>query len=132
MNLSGRVSALLRHYGLAIGLGVAVLCVGLAGLGFLIAGYYVWLSSHFAVAPAAVMTGGTLFALAVLIAVIGSGVIKRMKKPEGNLFGDAASTLGLGMRLASMLIRRDPKRALILAAISGALAEFLLSDEDRR
>jgi hypothetical protein len=132
MNLSGRVSAFLRHYGLAIGLGVTVLCIGLAGLGFLIAGYYVWLTSHFAAAPAAAIAGATLLALAVLTAIIGSALIKRMKKPEGSLFGDAASTLGLGMRLASMLIRRDPKKALILAAISGALAEWLLSDEDRR
>ncbi len=128
MNLSGRVSALLRHYGLAIGLGVAVLCIGLAGLGFLIAGYYLWLTHYLGTAPAAAITGGTLFALAGLTAIIGAGVIKQLKKPEGNLFGDAASTLGLGMRIASLMIRRDPKKALILAAISGALAEYILSD----
>ncbi|MDE8350063.1 MAG: hypothetical protein POG74_11385 [Acidocella sp.] len=132
MNLSGRVGAFLRHYGLAISLGAAVLCIGLAGLGFLVAGYYVWLTSHFEAAPAAAITGGTLLVLAALTAVIGSGLIKRMKKPGGSLFGDAASILGLGVRLAAMLVRRDPKKALILAAISGALAEWLLADKDRR
>ena len=132
MNLSARISALSRHYGLAIGLGLVVLSIGLAGLGFLIAGYFVWLTHYFSTAPAAAITGGTLLVLAVITATIGASVMKRLKKPKGSLLGDAGSILGLGMRLASMLVRRDPKKALILAAIGGALAEWLLADEDRR
>ncbi|HQT62927.1 MAG: hypothetical protein B7Z75_07585 [Acidocella sp. 20-57-95] len=128
MNFSRRFSALLQHYGLGLGLGVAVLIIGLSGLGFLIAAYFIWLTTHFAPAPAAAITGATLFILAALAAIIGARVIKAVKKPHASLFGDL-SMLSMGIKLASLLVRRDPKKAVILAAIAGAVAEYVLSED---
>lgn len=128
MNISARANAVLRHLALSAGVGVAVLFIALAALGFLIFAYYTWLLTRFTVPPAAAITGATLIAIAIIVSAAGFAVVKKLKKPQPSMLADIGGTLGLGFKLASFVIRKDPKKAIILATISGALAEYLLSD----
>jgi hypothetical protein len=128
VNLTGRAAEALKRFALGAGIGLAVLAVALAGLGFLITGFYIWLARHVDAASAAAITGGLLALLAILIAVIGGDILRRIKKTQPGLLSDFGGTLGLGLRLAGILVRRDPKKAIIIAAVTGALAEFILSE----
>jgi hypothetical protein len=80
---------------------------------------------------AALATGGALLVAAVLVAAIGAAVLRRMKKQQPGWLSDFGGVVGLGVRLAGMLVRRDPKKALMVAALSGALVELILSDSKR-
>jgi hypothetical protein len=128
VNLTGRAAEALKNFALGAGIGLAVLAVALAGLGFFITAFYIWLARHFDAATAAAMTGATLVLLAILIAITGADILRRLKKPQPGLLSDFGGTLGLGLRLAGILVRRDPKKAIIIAAVTGALAEFIMSD----
>jgi hypothetical protein len=110
---------------------VAVLAVALAGLGFLVAAFYLYAAQHMDAERAAALTGGVLLALAVLIGAGGAAVLRKIKKPQPGLLSDLGGTLGLGIRLAGLLVRRDPRKAIIIAAVSGALAEYILSDRKK-
>jgi hypothetical protein len=128
MSISGFVNATVKHAALSAGLGVTCLAVGLAGVGFFTASFYIFVAQHFHPLAATLITGGALIVLALLIAAIGAGMLKRSKQRQPSLFSEFGGTLSLGIRLASILVRRDPKKAVILAAVSGALAEYVLSD----
>jgi hypothetical protein len=128
MNLSARAGAMLRHLALSAGVGIAVLFIALAGLGFLIFAYYNWLLSHFPTEEAGAITGGTLILIAAATGILGQAIVKKLKKPQPSLLADFGGTLGIGLRLASLLVRKDPKKAIILATIAGAIAEYLLND----
>jgi hypothetical protein len=128
MNITARAGAAVKHLVLGIGVGAAVLVIALAGVGFLMAAFYIYAAHHMDAASAAALTGAVLAVLAVLVAVIGAGVLRRMKKQQPGWLSDFGGTLGLGVRLASMMVRRDPKKALMVAAISGVLVELILSD----
>ncbi len=128
MNLSARASAILRHLALSAGMGIAVLFIALAGLGFLIFAYYTWLLSHFASEQAGAITGATLIILAAATAIIGFATIKKLKKPQPSMLAEFGGTISIGFRLATLLIRKDPKKALILAGLAGAIAEYLMND----
>lgn len=132
MNLTGRLSEALKSFALGAGIGIAVLLVALAGLGFLITAFYVWIARHMDAASAAAVTGGVLIVLAVLIGVAGADVLRRIKKPQPGFLSDLGGTLGLGLRLAGILVRRDPKKAIIIAAATGALAEFILAEGKKK
>jgi hypothetical protein len=54
--------------------------------------------------------------------------LKKTKKQRPSLLSEFGSTVGLATRLIGMLVRRDPKKAIILAAVSGAIAEYVMSD----
>jgi hypothetical protein len=131
MSISGFVNATVKHAAFSAGLGVTCLAIGLAGVGFFTAAFYIFVAGHFVPLVATLITGGALVVLALLIAVVGAGILKRSKRRRPSLFSDFGGTLSLGIRLASILVRRDPKKAVILAAVSGALAEYVLS-EDRK
>ncbi len=128
MSISGRINATARHAAWSAGLAAACLAIGLAALGFFAAAFYIFLEGHFDAVTAALMTGGALLVLALLVAAIGAAMLKRARKRQPSLFSEFGGTLSLGIRLASILVRRDPKKAVILAAVSGALAEYVLSD----
>jgi hypothetical protein len=128
MNLSARASAVLRHLALSASVGIAALFIALGGLGFLIFAYYNWLQTHLPNQQAAAITGGTLILIAIAVSIIGFAIVKKLKKPQTSLLADFGGTIGLGLRLASFLVRKDPKKAIILATLAGAIAEYLLSD----
>ncbi len=128
MNITARAAAAVKHLALALGLGVAVLAVALGGAGFLTAAYYLHFAHEMDSVRAAALTGATLAAAAILLAVIGAAALKRSKKPQPGWLSDFTGLAGLAVRLAAMTIRRDPKKALIIAAVSGVLVELLFGD----
>jgi hypothetical protein len=128
MDISGRVSGFLTQLALSAALGIVVLAIVLTGFGFLVAALSVYVGQHFPPALAAAVTGGILIVFALLIAGLGSVILKKSKKKRPSLLAEFGSTFGLGTRLIGMLIRRDPKKAIILAAVSGAIAEYVMSD----
>jgi hypothetical protein len=128
MNISGRVGGFLQQIALSAGLGVVVLMVLLTGLGFLIAALYGAIAAHMSAVEATAITGGVLLVAAILIAIIGNAVIRKMHRPQPSLIAELGSTYGLAIRLVGMLVKRDPKKAIILAAVSGAIAEYVMGD----
>jgi hypothetical protein len=128
MNITGRIGAAVKGLALAIGLGAAVLVIALGGVGFLTAAYYLHFAESLGPERAAALTGGTLAAAALLVALIGAIVLKRTKKPQPGWLSDFGGALGLGLRLATALVRRDPKKAIIIAAVSGVLVELIFGD----
>jgi len=129
MNISGRVNGVLRNAALWAGLGTAILFIALAGLGFLIAGFYIWLAGQMAHAPAAAITGGVLLLLSIATALIGGAVIRKTRARHPSFISEFGGTVGLAGRLVGLLVRKDPKKALILSAIAGALLEYITSEK---
>jgi hypothetical protein len=128
LNITARAAAAVKHLALALGLGVAVLAVALGGAGFLTAAYYLHFAHEMDSVRAAALTGATLLVAAALVALIGAAILKRTKKPQPGWLCDFTGLAGLAVRLATMTIRRDPKKALIIAAVSGVLVELLFGD----
>jgi hypothetical protein len=131
MDISGRVNGVIRGIALWTALGIVILGVVLAAIGFLIAGGYIWLSHRMDHAAAAASLGGGLLAVAVLIALIGGAVIRKSRKRYPSLLTEFSGSIGLAGRLVAMLIRRDPKKALILSIVAGALAEYITNDRKK-
>jgi len=128
MSISSRASAAAKQLALAAGLGIVVLCAILAGCGFLAAALYIAVAEHFPAAEAAAITGGAIIALAILLGLIGAAILRKLKKPQPSMLAEFGSTVGLMTKLASILVRRDPKKAVILAAVSGAIIEYVMGD----
>jgi len=128
MSLSGRASAAVKHLALSAALGIVVLAIVLTGLGFLAAALYITISRHFPADQAAAITGAALIAAALLIGAIGAAILKKLKKPQPSMIAEFAGTFGLATRLIGMVVRRDPKKAVILAALSGAIVEYVMGD----
>jgi hypothetical protein len=132
MSIQGRVSAAMRELVLGAGLGVSVLATALAGLGFLITGFFLWIEQYKSRPAAAAITGGVLLALAILIGVIGSLILKKLKKPQPSLLAEFGGIAGTAGRLAGFVIRRDPRKAMFLAVIAGAVAEYITSGDKKK
>jgi len=128
MNITSRIGAAVKGLALAIGLGVAVLAIALGGIGFLTAAYYLHFAHLLDPERAAAVTGGTLVAAALLVALIGAIILKRTRKPQPGWLSDFGGAMGLGLRLATALVRRDPKKAVLIAAVSGVLVELMFGD----
>jgi hypothetical protein len=128
MNITARVGAAVKELALALGLGVAVLAIALAGGGFLTAAYYLHFAQQLGPERAAAVTGGTLAVAALVVGAAGALVLKRAKKPQPGWLSDFGGAMGLGLRLAGALVRRDPKKAMIIAAVSGVLVELIFGD----
>ncbi len=131
MDVTGRARSALKQMALWAGLGTACLCIALAGLGFLISAFYVWLSTKLGPAEALAVTGGVMIILAILVVAIGGAIIRKLKKPQPSMLSEFSGLFGLGVRLVTLTIRRDPRKALIVSLIAGALAEFIVSDRKK-
>jgi hypothetical protein len=128
MSISGRTSAAVKQFALWTMLCVISLAGIIAGAGFLVAAFFTWVSQHEGNAAAAGITGGGLLAITVIFGLIGGAVIKKLKKPQPGMLSEFSGLLVLGARLITMTIRRDPRKAIIVSAIAGALAEFITSE----
>jgi hypothetical protein len=129
MSLPGRANAAIKQLALSAALGIVVLTITLAGLGFLAAALYITLSHRFPADQAAALTGAALLAAALLTGAIGAAILRKLKKPQPGLIAEFAGTFGLATRLVGMVVRRDPKKAVILAALSGAIVEYIMGKE---
>jgi hypothetical protein len=129
MSISGRTNAAVKQFALWTMLCVVILAGVIAGGGFLIAALFHWISQQQPnPAAASAITGGALIGIVIIFALIGGAIIKKLKKPQPALFSEFSGMLGLGVRLITIAIRRDPRKAIIVSAIAGALAEFITSD----
>lgn len=131
MNISGRINGVLRNAALWAGLGVIIVAVVLAAIGFLITGLYMWLLHRLPPELAAAALGGGLLVGALLLAWIGGTVIRKSRRKYPSLLSELGGTIGLAGRLVGMLVRRDPKKALIISIVAGALAEYITSERKK-
>jgi hypothetical protein len=131
MNLTRRASVLIKSAALWAAVAVAVLCIALAGVGFLISGFFLWLAHRTGYAPASAITGGVLLLLAIATGLVGGMVLERIRRRQPSLLSDFGGVIGLAGRLVGMLVRKDPKKAIILSIIAGALAEYITSDRKK-
>jgi uncharacterized membrane protein len=74
------------------------------------------------------ITGGALLALAAAIWFAGNALLQKARRKQRAERAELIGTAALILRLASTLIRRDPKKAVILALFAGAVAEFLMGE----
>jgi hypothetical protein len=132
MSIQGRASAAARELALWAGLGIVVLSVVLSALGFLVASLFIWIDQYKTDTVAAAITGGALLLAAIVIGVIGRIILKKIRKPQPSLLAEFGGIAGTAGRIAGLLIRRDPRKSLILAVIAGALAEYVTSDSKKR
>lgn len=109
---------------------IALLCTALTALGLLAAALLIWLDHYFGLAPAVALTGALLLLVTLCIFIGFRLALKQMhnKAPSlgGNLFGMAA----MAMRVALLAVRRSPRKAVVLAVILGALADYLTAKPD--
>jgi len=131
MNLSRRAGALLKNAALWIGVAIAALCIALAGLGFLVTGFFIWVARHTDAASAAAITGGVLLALALATGLLGGVLLARMRRRQPSLLSEFGGSVGLATRLIGLVVRKDPKKAMIISLAAGALAEYILSEKKK-
>lgn len=132
MSIPGRASAAVKNLALWTGLGIIVLVTTLGALGFLIAGFFIWADHYKGPAIAAAITGGVLLLLAIFIGILGSIILRKIKKPQPSMLAEFGGIAGTAGRIAGLLIRRDPRKSLILAIIAGAVAEYITSDNKKK
>jgi hypothetical protein len=132
MSIQGRASAAATQLALGAALGIVVLTILLSAIGFFIAALFIWVDHYKPDSIAAVITGGALLLAAIVIGIIGRAVLKKLKKPQPSLLAEFGGIAGTAGRIVGLLIRRDPRKSLILAVIAGALAEYVTSDSKKR
>lgn len=125
MSLVRTAGAALQRGALWGALATIVLCLVLAALAFITAAIFIWLAHHLGAAGAAALTALVLLILALQIALFGGLWLAKRSANAPGFFDDAASTITMLTTIASLLVRRDPKRTLLLALLGGALAEYL-------
>jgi nitrate/nitrite transporter NarK len=131
MNLSRRANHLVKNAALWACTAIAALCIALAGLAFLVTGAFICLSHHTGEASAAAITGAALLVLAAVIGLAGGYTLKRIRRRQPSLLSEFGGTLGMAGQLAGFLIRKDPRKAMILSVVAGALAEYITSERKR-
>ncbi|OYV36418.1 MAG: hypothetical protein B7Z80_15620 [Rhodospirillales bacterium 20-64-7] len=111
---------------------VGIIMLGALGVaaGFFIAAFYIWLSELFEPDIAAAITGGALLFIAMFIGVMGRAALKLMRRRQPSMLSEFSGLIGLAIRVAGATVRRDPKKALVLSIIAGALAEYILADRE--
>jgi hypothetical protein len=131
MNFSRRANHLIKNAALWASVAVAVLCIVLAGIGFLITGFFICLSRHTGEALAAAITGAALLVLAAVAGLAGGYLLKRIRQRQPSLMSELSGTVGMASRFVGFLVRKDPRKAMIISIVAGALAEYITSERKR-
>lgn len=124
MSIPGRAEAAVKGLALWAGLGIAVIAIVGTAFGFLVAALFFWVERYQPHAAAAI-TGGALLVFAILVALIGRTALRRMKKRQPPLLSEFTSIFVTAGRIAGLLIRKDPRKSMIIAIVAGALAEYI-------
>lgn len=127
MSLARRASFIGKSTALWVAMAVCVLCAALGALGFFTAAFFIWVSGHLGPAAAACICGVALLVVAGLVALGVSLTLRHMNSRQPSLAEDALGVLMLGLRFATLVVRRDPRKAMVAAVIAGALAEYFTS-----
>lgn len=110
-------------------LALGVLGILLAASGCFVVAFYFWVAPHLGRPAAAAVTGAVLVVLALVLALAGGASLRRMKRRPRRLLGEIQNTIGL---VARLMLARDPKKALLVSLLAGALAEYILSPSRKR
>ena len=132
MSIPARAESAVKGLALWAGVGMAALATALLGLGFLIVAFFIWIKSFVPWDAAAAITGGVLLVLAVVIVLIGKAVLDRIKRRRPPLISEFTGIIATAGRIAGLLIRRDPRKSMVIAVIAGALAEYITSGDRRK
>ena len=90
-----------------------------------VAAFYLWVAPHLGAAAGAAITGAALLGMAAFLALAGGVLLRQLKRRQRGLLAEFGSIFGLASRLAAMLVRKDPKKALLVSLVAGALAEYI-------
>jgi hypothetical protein len=131
MKVSRHAGTMIKRAVIWTGLAVAVLCIALAATGFFAAAFFICIAHHLGTARAAAVTGAALLVLGIVIAFIGGALLRSLRRRQPSLLSELGGTVGLVMRLVTMMVQRDPKKALIVSLIAGALAEYITAERKR-
>jgi uncharacterized protein (TIGR02265 family) len=99
-----------------------------AGVCF-VAAFYLWVAPHLGAAAAAAVTGAALLIVAAFLALVGRALLRLTKRRPRRLVSELQKAMVL---TAKLLLQRDPKKALIVSLLAGALTEFILSPSRKR
>lgn len=132
MNLARRAGFMGKYAALWVVMTIAVLCTALGALGFFTAAFLIWLSHYLGPAAAAAIAGLLLLAVACAVALTFGLILRRMRARQPSMASEAMGMLSLGMRFATLIIRRDPRKAVLAALIAGAVAEYFSSDRSSK
>ena len=58
--------------------------------------------------------------------------LRRLKWPRFGLLTEFGSVVGVGFKLLRMVVKRDPKKALLASLVAGALAEYISMPSKKR
>lgn len=131
MTIARRVSSLGKMATLWVGMVAAILFVVLSALFFFTIALLVLLTHYVGLAAAAALVGLLLLLGAFAIFVGCHLTFKRMRvKHKGSAVGDLLGMASLALRMSRLVIRGSPRKALIMAAIFGVLADYFGSKQD--
>lgn len=106
----------------------AILCPLLGALLLFTAAFVIWLDHYVGPAASAALAGVALVLVAIIIFAGFKAALRRMQTKQPSLFGDMFGLPMLALRLVFMTIRKSPRKALLAAAIFGALTDYFTSD----
>lgn len=110
-------------------LALAVLGIMLAASACFIVAFYLWVVPHVGAAAAAAITGAVLLALAACLALLGSALLRRMKRRPRRLLSELQNTIRL---VARLMLMRNPKKILLISLLAGALTEYMSAPGHKR
>ena len=133
MTITRRVSSYSKMATLWVAMVIAALCTSLGALFFFTAALLIWIDHYVGPAAAAALAGLALLLEAIAILIGCQLVLKRMRaRQPGGLGGDFLGLAATGLRLATLTFRRSPRKALIVAMILGAVADYFNAGPDKK
>lgn len=131
MTIARRISSLGKMATLWVGMVAAILCVILLALLFFTIALLVLLTHYVGLAAAAALVGLLLLMGAVVIFIGCHLTFKRMRiKQKGSAVGDLLGMASLALRMGRLVIRGSPRKALVMAAVFGILADYFAPRQD--
>lgn len=115
-----------------VAMAMALLCILLGALGFLTAAFLLWLEHYLSPAGALAITGALLLLEALALLGCFRLALRRLhaRQPASN--STATNLFQLGLRFVMMMVQRSPRKAMLLALIAGALAEYFTTNEQSK
>ncbi len=96
----------------------------LAAFGLLAVALFLFADQHWGAPAAAAITALALLLIAAQVLLAGALIFGRVRRRTPDLFGEAAGTIAMLTSIANIFVRRDPKRAILLSLLAGAVTEY--------
>jgi hypothetical protein len=124
MSLLRYASFTLKSAAIWAALGVAVLFLVLGAFGLLAVALFIFVAHHWGEAAGAAVTAAALLLVAAQVVLAGALFFNRVRRRTPSIFADTAGTIAMVTSFANILVRRDPKRAILLSLLAGAVTEY--------